>query len=241
MSASRSSPPRRAILAVETSTRVCSVALWDGVRLLERTRVGAGVHSAGLPSMTGELLGEAGLAVGELAAVLLTGGPGSYTGLRIGVSFVKGLLMPAPHVRFHVAGSLPMIAIGAWRQCDPSLAGDSVRVHAFIDARREHLYSWCGEFRGKTGEFTEILPPSVRPLAELEGFVRPGDVISGTGWQRLSMAQANARAATGEEAIGAGTLIHAFSEPVWHKVFRRWDPSDFTPDYLGGYSSAPGG
>lgn len=250
--------PEAPVLAIETSTRVCSAALRCGGRLMERTRTGAGIHASGLPSMVRELFEQAGIASGDLGAVLLAGGPGSYTGLRIGVSFVKGLLLPVPEVALHVAGSLPMMAIGAWLErgrgleqeasvdagADGELAGKPtggpIRVHAVIDARRQHLYSWCGEF-ASDGRVEPVLPAAVRPLARIEEALRPGDVVCGTGWERLEGLDRLANPTLGESAIRAETLLRAFAEPVWRSWFTLCEPSEFTPDYLGGYGAPPGG
>ena len=255
--------PEAPVLAIETSTRVCSAALRCRGRLAEKTRTGAGVHASGLPSMVRELLEQAGIGAGDLGAVLLAAGPGSYTGLRIGVSFVKGLLLPVPGAALHAAGSLPMMAIGAWLEMGlapgggesgqgstgQGLAGQEwsgsrklgpVRVHATIDARRQHLYSWCGEF-GSDGRVDEVFPAAVRPLAQIGEVLRAGDVVCGTGWERLEGLDRLEHRTFGESAIRAETLLRAFAEPVWKTWFTQYEPSDFTPDYLGGYGAHPGG
>lgn len=81
------------ILAIETATPVCSVALYlpDGTIHEERSE-GQGVHSELTFVFIDRLLKEAGLTVAELGGVLVSRGPGSYTGLRVGSSAVKGLL-----------------------------------------------------------------------------------------------------------------------------------------------------
>src|SRR6056297_488404 len=81
------------ILSIETSTPVCSVALKATERgVWEKRTEGRGVHSERLFTFTGELLERSGAGISDLDAILFSGGPGSYTGLRIGASAIKGFL-----------------------------------------------------------------------------------------------------------------------------------------------------
>ncbi|HEX2975036.1 MAG TPA: tRNA (adenosine(37)-N6)-threonylcarbamoyltransferase complex dimerization subunit type 1 TsaB [Bacteroidales bacterium] len=91
------------ILAIETATRICSVALFDatGVKgVLESAEENA--HSRILNVLIDRLMKDLGMELKELSAVAVSKGPGSYTGLRIGVSAAKGLCY---------AKDLPLIAV----------------------------------------------------------------------------------------------------------------------------------
>jgi tRNA threonylcarbamoyladenosine biosynthesis protein TsaB len=80
------------ILAIETSTVVCSVALCHrGIRVVERRVVETHIHSEKLQTLIQEVCSEAGIALSRLDGVAVSTGPGSFTGLRIGVSAAKGL------------------------------------------------------------------------------------------------------------------------------------------------------
>lgn len=91
------------VICLETSTLLCSVALCDanGVVALRESSENKS-HASQLTVFIEELLSEAGLRVGDLDAVAVSKGPGSFTGLRIGVSTAKGLAF---------AGSIPLIGI----------------------------------------------------------------------------------------------------------------------------------
>lgn len=91
------------ILAIETATQICSVALFEGsnvIGCLESDEKNA--HSRVLNTMIERLLNESGIMITQLDAVAVSKGPGSFTGLRIGVSTAKGLCY---------GRNLPLIAV----------------------------------------------------------------------------------------------------------------------------------
>ncbi len=91
------------ILCIETATPLCSVALCDSNRVTAVKEYDEGrSHAASLTPGIVELLEETGIRVADLEAVAVSKGPGSFTGLRIGVSTAKGLAY---------AASIPMIGI----------------------------------------------------------------------------------------------------------------------------------
>ncbi|MCQ2457427.1 MAG: tRNA (adenosine(37)-N6)-threonylcarbamoyltransferase complex dimerization subunit type 1 TsaB [Clostridia bacterium] len=80
------------ILAIDTSGPVCGVAVTDGGRVLaEQTVLNSRTHSANLMPMTDRVLKDAGLSINEIERIACVTGPGSFTGVRIGVATVKGL------------------------------------------------------------------------------------------------------------------------------------------------------
>ncbi|MDV3308922.1 MAG: tRNA (adenosine(37)-N6)-threonylcarbamoyltransferase complex dimerization subunit type 1 TsaB, partial [Cyclobacteriaceae bacterium] len=92
------------ILCIETSTDVCSVALFADDRLVENREVHEPqAHAEKLAVFVDEVFRESGVAADRLSAVAVSEGPGSYTGLRIGVSTAKGL---------SYALGIPLIAVG---------------------------------------------------------------------------------------------------------------------------------
>ncbi len=119
------------ILAVDTATAVAGVALWSPARLLaEETWVTNGNHTVELLPSIDRLLERASVRNQDLTALAVTQGPGSFTGVRIGMSLMKGLAL---------ALDIPLIAIPT---LDVTAYGQSARhlpVRAVIQAGRGRL------------------------------------------------------------------------------------------------------
>ena len=79
------------ILSIETSTDICSVSLFKNTRLLSIKENNNREHSSLLALFVEDIFNEVNYKISEIDAVALSIGPGSYTGLRIGLSFTKGL------------------------------------------------------------------------------------------------------------------------------------------------------
>ncbi len=129
------------ILNIDTSTTVCSVALSAGGECLSMRKDESGNnHSRVIGVFTQQLLQEAESKGWKVAAVALSQGPGSYTGLRIGTSFAKGLCygMDIPLI------AIPTLKIMAWAVAQ-RLKAEGVHTDALlcpmIDARRMEVYS----------------------------------------------------------------------------------------------------
>lgn len=123
------------ILSIETSTPVCSVALHDNGELLRVKEIDLpGAHSERLIGLIQELLEEKSLEGKDLSAVAVSEGPGSYTGLRIGVSSAKGLCF-AWGIPLIGVSTLAALARGAKRKLNSSSI-----VVSMLDARRMEVY-----------------------------------------------------------------------------------------------------
>lgn len=137
------------VICIETSTPVCSVALCDREEItgLRESHEGRS-HSALLTLFIRDLLDEAGKVAEDLEAVAVSKGPGSYTGLRIGVSVAKGIAY---------AASVPLIGVGTLHSMFHGIIsgaeknypfGDDTLFCPMIDARRMEVYSAVYDFRG---------------------------------------------------------------------------------------------
>ncbi len=122
------------ILCIETATRLCSVALGrDGVLLAERgLESDKHIHAEKLNVFIAEAMEEAGVSMRELDAVAVGIGPGSYTGLRIGLSAAKGLCF---------ALGIPIIGIGTLGTLVTASSRRAPRMLPMIDARRMEVFT----------------------------------------------------------------------------------------------------
>lgn len=124
------------ILNIETATTVCSVALFEKERLLCLKELNEGyTHAENLHIFIAEALKEAGLKAGQLDAVAVSKGPGSYTGLRIGVSTAKGLAY-ALNIPLIGVDTLEVMASAA-----RTATREDVLFCPMIDARRMEVYT----------------------------------------------------------------------------------------------------
>ncbi|MCP5351807.1 MAG: tRNA (adenosine(37)-N6)-threonylcarbamoyltransferase complex dimerization subunit type 1 TsaB [Chromatiales bacterium] len=121
------------LLAVDTSTEACSAALYIDGETLGRFRIAPRDHTRLILPMIEEVMAEAGVARGELDALALGRGPGSFTGVRIGTGVVQGLAL-ALDLPVVPVSTLAAMAWGALR------GAESTRVHAVIDARMGEVY-----------------------------------------------------------------------------------------------------
>ena len=122
------------ILNIETATKNCSVCLSrDGQAIMVKEYAGEGyTHAEKLHVFIGEALEDAGITFKDLAAVAVSRGPGSYTGLRIGVSAAKGLCY---------ALEIPLIAIDTLSLLARKITVEHGSIVPMIDARRMEVYS----------------------------------------------------------------------------------------------------
>jgi len=130
------------ILGIETATSICSVALVrDGKLLAIRESVGARDHSGALTGYIAEVFTEAGLTYPQMDAIAVSMGPGSYTGLRIGVSSAKGICyaLDKPFIAIDTLQSLAWQALQKCILLEKDL--ENILFVPMLDARRMEVYT----------------------------------------------------------------------------------------------------
>ena len=165
------------ILAVDTATEACSVALLCDGEIISRFAISPREHTQKVLPMVEEVLVQAGITLNQLDALAFGRGPGSFTGVRIGVGIAQGLALGADLPMIGIS-SLMTLAQGAYRTTDCSC------VLVAIDARMSEIY--CAQYQRDEqgfwlGEETEavMLPADFKAkLSELQGQW----CYAGTGW-----------------------------------------------------------
>ena len=130
------------ILGIETATSICSVALVrDGKLLAIRESRGARDHSGTLTTFIAEVFTEARLTFPQMDAIAVSMGPGSYTGLRIGVSSAKGLCyaLDKPFIAIDTLKSLTWQAIQKCMLLEKGM--ENILFVPMLDARRMEVYT----------------------------------------------------------------------------------------------------
>lgn len=195
------------ILAIETATSACSAAVLtaDGTLVAQRLEDDRPAHTQRLLPFVHEVLGEAGVALDDLEAVVCGLGPGAYTGMRIGVATARALAQ-AGGLRL---GGAPTLAAVALRLAEvsaprtdvagslhgraaPTGAGGEpgIPLVALLDGKRREVFA--GVYRAVPGTplggaahpaLSELLPPTVVPADDLTAFLEasPGAVVGGDG------------------------------------------------------------
>ena len=121
------------IILIETSTALCSVALAeDGVVTAYRESSAPKAHASLTAVFIQELLSERELTLADCDAVCVSMGPGSYTGLRVGVSTAKGLCF---------GSGKPLLAVGTLDTLVAQAASDARFIIPMVDARRMEVYT----------------------------------------------------------------------------------------------------
>ena len=126
------------LLAIETATDACSVALMVGDRVVERETLEPRAHAEQVLAMVRDCLEEAGSPLASLDAVVFGRGPGSFTGVRIATGVVQGLALGADLPVVPVS-TLAAYAVAGWR------AFQVPRVAVAVDARMGECYWGCFE------------------------------------------------------------------------------------------------
>ena len=142
------------ILALDTATRSCSVAVVDSDHLLaETTMLRTETHSLHLMEMIDRVLQMADTGLDEIDGFAVTRGPGSFTGLRIGISTLKGLV--------ETTGK-PMVGVSTLRAMAGQVASGSQLVCPILDARKSEVY--FSRYRYEDGRLRRLVEMQAAPI-----------------------------------------------------------------------------
>jgi len=210
------------LLALETSTEYCSVALWLNGQVHERCELAGQRHSLILIPMVDALLDEAGLKLEDLDGIAFGAGPGSFTGVRIACSAVQGLALGADK---------PVIGICTLQSLAEASGHD--KVIAVLDARMAEVYHAAYEKRD--GVWQAICEPSLcvapdAPLVTGKGWSGVGSGFRSQG-EALQMRYAAGLDAVDADAVPQAAAIARLAAPLFAAGLGV-DAAAATPLYL---------
>jgi tRNA threonylcarbamoyladenosine biosynthesis protein TsaB len=209
------------LLAIDTATERCSVAVRVGGAWFERSVDTPRGHADIVLSMTDEVLRESGVRLADLDAIAFGRGPGAFTGVRIAIGVVQGLAYGA---------ELPVVGISNLAAVAEQVRREGEAVLVCMDARMNEVY-WVAYKGGPAGALLEeARPESVGPWATIDVDPAAIDVIAGTGIsaysglaarfekarQVVTLPRAREILLLGELALRAGRVGTAFdAQPVY--------------------------
>jgi tRNA threonylcarbamoyladenosine biosynthesis protein TsaB len=209
------------LLAMDTSTRLGSVALSDASGRVTECAIGTSVrHAESLLPAISALLAEAGLSPSDLAGVVVGEGPGSFTGVRVAAATSLGL-----------SGSLgiPLFAFGSLLAEAAAVGVRGRPVCALFDARRAEVYAACHRFDDHG--WRDILEPGAYPVADvLERLAPLAPLWTGEAVFHIAAALPDAEVPAPVETRAAALLRLARSDPAAGRVDRSaWEPAYLRP------------
>lgn len=213
------------IIYIETSTALCSTALSVDGRIVSERRDSERRHASLTAPFVKEMLDEQGLSVKDCDAVCVGMGPGSYTGLRVGVSTAKGLCFGA---------GIPMIAVGSldtlvWQAIGRGLLPDGCRhIVPMIDARRMEVYTAVFSVDGTQITETE---PKVVDAGSFSDILSKGPVLFiGDGASKCSPVLTSPNAFFVQACPEASSMLVPAEKKLAASLFE--DTAYFEPFYL---------
>ena len=152
------------ILALDTSTEYCSVALWQEGEVVERCELAGQKHSEMLIDMISGLFQDTGFSIQDMDGIAYGSGPGSFTGVRIACGVTQGLALGAG---LPVAGICTLLAVAE--------GSGHTRVIAALDARMGEIYCAAYEQSAENHRWKTIFEPCLcKPEA--------APTVEGAGW-----------------------------------------------------------
>jgi tRNA threonylcarbamoyladenosine biosynthesis protein TsaB len=156
------SPPRPLAIAIEASTRAPSIAIQLGDQVLEERLAGDAPHASDLLPALERLLARIGAAPRDIERIVVGLGPGSYTGVRVGVATALGLARGSGAA---LRGVASMEAL-AWGELEPGQTGS-----VLLDARASELY--FATYRRSADALEVLTAPCITTRAELPSLLVP--------------------------------------------------------------------
>ncbi len=214
-------------LAIETSSEVGGVCLFDSHRgLLAEARFGSQRrHSASIVPSIQHMLRLTSLNIRDVDFFSISIGPGSFTGLRVGLSTVKGLCFST---------GKPVVALSSLEAFAHQFIHSSYTICPLFDARKKEVYGAL--FRAQGGEIERLTEDSVSPVERIISMIKDKTLFAGTGTERYR--DVIKRELSDMAVFAEGALMHPLpSALAWASMKKAQrgefsDPATLTPLYI---------
>jgi tRNA threonylcarbamoyladenosine biosynthesis protein TsaB len=221
----------RLVLAIDTSTTTGSAALGRADMVLAEVVLGAQTrHAEALIPALDSLFRLTGTERSQLSQVVVAGGPGSFTGVRIAAATAKGLC---------AALDLPLLAYSGLLALAVGTGIRDRAICSLFDARRDEVYAAC--YRLSDGLET-VMSPRIETIDRvLDEVVIPGFAFAGDGALRHARAiEARGGCVLPEQLASPRASALLWLARVWPEAGRVSDPRHWEPDYLRAASAERG-
>jgi len=162
------------LLAVETATRCQSVALMDGAVLLaEKNQPNCASHASSLVPAIQDLLTSLSCPFSAIEGLAVSAGPGSFTGLRVGLSTMVG---------FRTVTGLPLVTVPTLEAMAWNYGASEHPVCPVLIARADEVY-WA-QFQWQNGRAVRLLEDRVGTIQDVMNSIRQPTILFGEGWLR---------------------------------------------------------
>ncbi len=214
------------LLAVDTATESCGVAVITDGRIQAELSLDHGeTHTKHILTAIDEALNLAGVALKEIDAFAVTRGPGSFTGLRIGISTMKGMAF---------ATGKPIIGVSSLEVLANQAEGDLRLVCPVIDARRNEIY-WS-VYRRKVGTLSPLTSEQVGSVDQMAGQIDDACMFIGNIAPRYSAQLLQLVKQTSQWAPACDNAIRpaVLAQLAWQRFHlgRVDDVKTFVPVYI---------
>lgn len=213
------------LLAVDTSSQSVGIALYNGIQVVcELVWLSKQYQTVELAPKVSELIDQAGTSVDEIKILAVATGPGSYTGLRIGLSFVKGMAM---------AGHLAIVGIPTLDFLAYAQPPQEIPMIAVLQAGRGRLAA--GRYAYASGKWQADGQPSIMPVRELTKQINSPTYVCGELSEEersvLRRKRINVILASPAQCLRRPAYLAEMGWYRWQKGMID-DPAILSPDYL---------
>ena len=213
------------LIAIDTSTRLIGVALYDGVQIIsEMVWLSQQYHTVELAPTVSALMERAGIPLSELKVVAVALGPGSFTGLRIGISLAKGMAL---------AGRLAIVGVPTFDILAAAQPPGDLPMAAVLQAGRSRLaVGWYKNYSGKWKSDHQIQVLTPRELADR---IKSPTIVCGelseADRRIFKRKRKNVILATPAQSLRRPSYLAELGWRRWQKGMTD-DPATLAPNYL---------